>query len=77
MLGKKFHYSIRFCLSSKISTYSPFLQVLATSVSAVNKAGDVIRDIMAGGNLDIVVKEGPADLQMSLDSFYYIYFHIK
>ena len=53
-----------------MSTYSPFLQVLATSVSAVNKAGDVVRDIMAGGNLDIVVKEGPADLQVSFYWFY-------
>ena len=43
---------------------SPFLQVLATSVSATNKAGDLIRDIMYKGQLDIVEKTGADDLQV-------------
>ena len=43
----------------------PFLQVLATSVSATNKAGDLIRDIMYKGQLDIVEKTGADDLQVS------------
>ena len=43
---------------------SPFLQVLATSVSATNKAGDLIRDIMYRGQLDIVEKTGADDLQV-------------
>ena len=48
------------------TTHPPFLQVLAASVTAVNKAGDLIRDIMAGGKLDIVEKENANDLQVSL-----------
>lgn len=46
---------------------SPFLQVLATSVSAADKAGNLIRDIMAGGKLDIVEKTGADDLQTVAD----------
>ena len=46
---------------------SPFLQVLATSVSATNKAGDLIRDIMYRGQLDIVEKTGADDLQVRFD----------
>ena len=65
---KLFHQSIAFSFSRKMSTEPPFLQVLATSVSAVNKAGDLIREIMYSGKLDIVEKEGPADLQVSLYS---------
>ena len=52
--------------SNMATTHPPFLQVLAASVTAVNKAGDLIRDIMAGGKLDIVEKENANDLQVSL-----------
>ena len=48
-----------------MSTHPPFLQVLAASVTAVNKAGDLVRDIMATGKLDIVEKENATDLQVS------------
>ena len=41
-----------------------FLQVLATSVTATNKAGDLIRDILHKGNLEIVEKTGADDLQV-------------
>ena len=43
---------------------SPFLQVLAVSMTATNKAGTLIRDIMSGGKLDIVEKTGADDLQV-------------
>ena len=48
-----------------MSTHPPFLQVLAASVTAVNKAGDLVRDIMSTGKLDIVEKENASDLQVS------------
>ena len=48
-----------------MSTATPsFLQVLATSVTATNKAGDLIRDILHKGNLEIVEKTGADDLQV-------------
>ena len=56
-------FSFGSCL--KMSTHPPFLQVLAASVTAVNKAGDLVRDIMATGKLDIVEKENATDLQVS------------
>ena len=58
-------FSLNF-YSNMATTHPPFLQVLAASVTAVNKAGDLIRDIMAGGKLDIVEKENANDLQVSL-----------
>ena len=52
-------------ISRTMSTAPPsFLQVLATSVSATNKAGDLIRDILHKGNLEIVEKTGADDLQV-------------
>ena len=48
---------------------APFLQVLAASVKVIDKAGDAIRDIMAGGKLDIVEKEGKDDLQTKADRY--------
>ena len=48
-----------------MSTATPsFLQVLATSVTATNKAGDLIRDILHKGKLEIVEKTGADDLQV-------------
>merc|ERR1719461_2457014 len=63
------HRSIRSLnfYSNMATTHPPFLQVLAASVTAVNKAGDLIRDIMAGGKLDIVEKENANDLQTKAD----------
>ena len=52
-----------------MSTATPsFLQVLATSVTATNKAGDLIRDILHKGNLEIVEKTGADDLQVIIQS---------
>ena len=34
-------------------------------MTAVNKAGDLVRDIMSTGKLDIVEKESASDLQVS------------
>ena len=52
-----------------MSTATPsFLQVLATSVTATNKAGDMIRDILHKGNLEIVEKTGADDLQVIIQS---------
>ena len=52
-------------ISRTMSTATPsFLQVLATSVTATNKAGDLIRDILHKGNLEIVEKTGADDLQV-------------
>ena len=56
-------FSFGSCLN--MSTHPPFLQVLAASVTAVNKAGDLVRDIMSTGKLDIVEKENASDLQVS------------
>ena len=53
-----------------MSTATPsFLQVLATSVTATNKAGDLIRDILHKGNLEIVEKTGADDLQVFFQNF--------
>ena len=46
------------------ATAPSFLQVLATSVTATNKAGDLIRDILHKGKLEIVEKTGADDLQV-------------
>ncbi len=49
----------------KMETQSPFLQILALSVAAADKAGDLVRNIMAGGSLGIVEKTGADDLQVN------------
>ena len=46
---------------------SIFLQVLASSVKASNRAGDLVRDIMKGSDLKIVQKTGEKDLQTLAD----------
>merc|ERR1719150_1116041 len=49
------------------ATAPSFSQVLATSVTATNKAGDLIRDILHKGKLEIVEKTGADDLQTKAD----------
>ena len=51
------------------SSHPPFLQVLAASVTVADKAGQAVRDILAGGKLDIVEKTGADDLQTKADRF--------
>lgn len=48
---------------------SPFLQVLAASVTAADKAGEAIRDILKSDKLDIVEKTGADDLQTKADRY--------
>lgn len=43
------------------------LQVLASGVAIANRAGQIVRDIMAGGELGIVEKTGKNDLQTEAD----------
>lgn len=62
------HFVVRFSSSfRKMTTVPAFLQVMATSVSATNNAGDLIRKILSGGQLDIVEKDGANDLQTRAD----------
>jgi len=46
---------------------STFEKILGTSVAAADKAGDVVRAVMKGGNLDVVEKTGADDLQTAAD----------
>jgi len=46
---------------------SVFERVLGASILAADKAGDVVRGVMKGGNLDIVQKTGEDDLQTAAD----------
>ena len=46
---------------------SVFEKVLGTSILAADKAGDIVRGIMKGGNLEIVEKTGVDDLQTVAD----------
>jgi len=46
---------------------SVFEKVLGTSILAADTAGNTVREIMKGGNLDIVQKTGEDDLQTAAD----------
>ena len=46
----------------------PFNKILGTSISAANRAGVMVRDVMKGGDLKIVEKTGADDLQVKLIS---------
>lgn len=59
-----YHLTTRTTMSS---TSVPFLQVLATSVTVIDRAGQAVRSILAGGKLDIVEKTGADDLQTKAD----------
>lgn len=56
-------------MTSSSSSQQPphVLQVLASSVAIANRAGQIVRDIMAGGQLGIVEKTGKDDLQTEAD----------
>ena len=54
---------------SSFENSSPFLQVLASSVTVVNKAGEAIRDILASDKLEVVEKTGADDLQTKADRY--------
>ena len=43
-----------------------FNKILGTSISAANRAGVMVRDVMKGGDLEIVEKTGADDLQVKL-----------
>jgi hypothetical protein len=68
ILTKQSKFKIFKLQSRTMSAASPFLQTLALSMTAADKAGEIIRAIMAGGNLDIVEKTGADDLQVLLNS---------
>ncbi|XP_023335850.1 3'(2'),5'-bisphosphate nucleotidase 1 [Eurytemora carolleeae] len=54
--------------SSNLSMSEPvILRVLASSVKIADRAGQIVRDIMAGGQLGIVEKTGKNDLQTEAD----------
>lgn len=53
--------------SSSSSLQPPLLQVLASSVAIADRAGQIVRDVMAGGKLGIVEKTGKNDLQTEAD----------
>jgi len=46
---------------------SLFEKVFGTSITAADKAGDIVRGILKGGNLEIVQKTGESDLQTAAD----------
>jgi len=54
-------------MTSSSSSSSALGRVLASSVSIASKAGEVVRQVLQGGDLGIVEKTGAADLQTQAD----------